>query len=95
MSARFLFREIRNLNLTFAFAISVHPKSLSCRPVDGLEICFTIENTSPRTVTVKFILPEGSVVEAKAAKFEYQDPEKVLFLVFAWITKTKNKHCIR
>ena len=50
--------------------------------------------TSPRTVTVKFILPEGSVLEAKAAKIQYQDPEKVLFLVFAWITKIKNKHSI-
>ena len=64
------------------------------RPVDGLEICFTIANTSPRTVTVKFILPDGSVVKAKAAKFQYGDPEKVLFLVFAWITKITNKQCI-
>ena len=81
--------------MTFAFAISVHPKSLQCRPDDGLEICFTIANTSPRTVTVKFILPEDSVIEAKAAKLQYQDPEKVLFFVFAWKTKIKNKHCIR
>ena len=43
---------------------------------------------------MKFILPDGSVIETKAAKIQYQDPEKVLFLVFAWITKIKNKHCI-
>ena len=53
----------------------------------ALKIYFTIANTSPRTVTVKFILPEGSVKETKAAKLQYQDPEKVLFLVFAWILK--------
>ena len=49
----------------------------------ALKYASPLANTSPRTVTVKFILPDGSVVEAKAAKFQYRDPEKVLFLVFA------------
>ena len=39
---------------------------------------------------MKFVLPEGSVIEAKAAKLQYQDPEKVLFLVSSWITKRIN-----